>query len=151
MGARKDLALRVIRSKFAEWRRTKRHGDPIPAALWDEVHALEERVGRTRLALDLGLNASELAFQMELRGAATAQGASPGTASPRTPAPMATTSVAITKVVSVPMPPPLARAGGAAAVEVEAPSGWILRLQAETSPEFLRVFVESTWRAGGAP
>jgi hypothetical protein len=148
MGARKDLALRAIRAKFAEWRRTKRHGDSIPAALWDEVHALEERVGRTRLALELGLNASELGFQLELRGSGS--GSTPGTACPKAsvPAATATTSVAITKVVSVPMPPPLARAGGAA-IEVEAPSGWILRLQAEASPDFVRVFVEATGRAGG--
>jgi hypothetical protein len=150
MGARKDLALESVRSKFARWRRTKRQGDAIPAVLWDEVHALERRVGRTRLALDLGLNSSEMAFQMELRGSDVLRGAASGAASPQAPVSMAAPSVAITKVVSVPMPPLQARAGGAA-VEVEAPSGWVLRLPAEASPEFVRVFVEAAGRVGGGP
>jgi hypothetical protein len=146
VGARKDLALRSIRSKFAEWRRAKWHGDPIPAALWDEVHALERRVGRTRLALDLGLNASELAFQMELRGRAAAGAAQTPHTPAQAPTSVATASVSITKVVSVPLRP---EPRGGAVVEVQAPSGWILRLQAEASPEFLRTFIEAASRAGG--
>jgi hypothetical protein len=42
VGARKELAPRSIRSKFAELRRAKRHGDPIPAALWDEVEGVND-------------------------------------------------------------------------------------------------------------
>jgi len=109
--------------------------------LWDEVHALEERVGRSRLALDLGLNASELAFQMNLRG-----GSQPPVGGPP-PARVATSTIAITKVVSVPLPPSPSRGG--AAVEIESPSGWILRLQPEASPDFVRAFVEATGRIGG--
>jgi len=114
--------------------------------LWDEVHALEERVGRSRLALDLGLNASELAFQMNLRGGSTpSAGGPPPVVLP--PARVATSTIAITKVVSVPLPPSPSRGG--AAVEIESPSGWILRLQPEASPDFVRAFVEATGRIGG--
>lgn len=141
MGARKDFALRSIRTKFADWRRTRRVGESIPSVLWDEVHALEERVGRSRLALDLGLNASELAFQMNLRG-----GSLPPVGGPP-PARVVTSTIAITKVVSVPLPPSPSRGG--AAVEIESPSGWILRLQPEASPDFVRAFVEATGRIGG--
>ena len=145
MGARKDFALRSIRTKFADWRRTKRAGESIPSMLWDEVHALEERVGRSRLALDLGLNASELAFQMNLRG-----GSQPpiGVATPALPPParVATSTIAITKVVSVPLSPSSSCKG--AAVEIESPAGWILRLQPEASLDFVRAFVEATGRIG---
>ena len=148
MGARKDFALRSIRTKFADWRLTRRVGDSIPSALWDEVHALEKRVGRSRLALDLGLNASELAFQMNLRGGAKVLdcgnvGRPPPVVPPT--ARVATSTIAITKVVSVPLPP--SRRG--AAVEIESPSGWILRLQPEASSDFVRAFVEATGRIGG--
>lgn len=150
VGARKDFALESIRSKFADWRRTKRSGEAIPAVLWDEVYALEARVGRSRLALDLGLNTSELAFQMNLRGGAKVQDCekvqvqAQVSKAPLLPR-VATSAVAITKVVSVPLPESRPRA----AVEIEAPSGWLLRLQAEASPEFLRVFVEALGRIGG--
>ncbi len=145
MGARKDFALRSIRTKFADWRRTRRVGESIPSSLWDEVHALEGRVGRSRLALDLGLNASELAFQMNLRGGSKPPVGGPPAVPP--PASLATSTIAITKVVSVPLPPSPARSS--AAVEIESPSGWILRLQPEASPDFVRAFVEATSGIGG--
>jgi len=154
VGARKDFALRSIRSKFAEWRRSKKHGDPVPDVLWDEVHALEKRIGRTRLGLDLGLNSSDVAFQMNLRGGSKASPralAEPAKPPPKpAPAPslsagVATQTIAITKVVSVPFGP----ARSSAAVEIESPSGWVMRLQADVAPEFLRAFVEATSRIGG--
>ena len=148
MGARKDFALRSIRTKFADWRRTKRVGESIPSVLWDEVHALEERVGRSRLALDLGLNASKVAFQMNLRGGSKVlNDGNVGRLPPVVPptARVATSTIAITKVVSVPLPP----SHSSAAVEIESPSGWILRLQPDASPDFMRAFVEATGRIGG--
>ena len=152
MGARKDLALRSIRTQFAEWRRSKKGGDCIPDVLWDEVHALEEQIGRTRLALYLGLNASELAFQMNLRGSSKSSAfCEPANQMPvsneeRSSSPgIAPQTVAITKVVSV----PFASARSGAAVEIESPSGWVMRLQADVAPEFLRVFVEATAGIGG--
>jgi len=151
MGARKDLALKSIRRKFEVWRSNRRNGEEVPAALWDDFHALEGRFGRTNLAKALGLNSSDVAFQMNLRGARVEIESRPLEAVAAPKAFTASQTVAITKVVSVPMPPPQARTGGAAAVEVQAPSGWILRLQAEASPEFLRVFVEAAGRAGGVP
>jgi len=69
MGARKDLALKSIRRKFEVWRSNRRNGEEVPAALWDDFHALEGRFGRTNLAKALGLNSSDVAFQMNLRGA----------------------------------------------------------------------------------
>jgi hypothetical protein len=154
MVARKDLALASIRSKFADWRRSKKHGDPIPDFLWDEVHALEKRIGRTRLARDLGLNGADMAFQMSLRGEVGAVPVSAaGTAVPPQKADLATPpspssasqTVAITKVVSVPFAP----TRSSAAVEIESPSGWVMRLQADASPDFLRAFVEATIGMGG--
>jgi hypothetical protein len=144
VGARKDFALRSIRTKFADWRRTRCVGESVPSALWDEVHALEEHVGRSRLALYLGLKASEMAVQMNLRAGSNSPAGGPPPAVP--PARVATSTIAITKVVSVPLPPQPLRSS--AAVEIESPSGWILRLQSEASADFLRAFVEATNRFG---
>jgi hypothetical protein len=146
VGARKDYALRSIRTKFADWRRTRRVGESIPPALWDEVHALEEHVGRSRLALYLGLNASELASQMNLRTGSKPPAGGPQPVEAPTSR-VATSTIAITKVVSVPLPPSPSRKS--AAVEIESPSGWILRLQPDASPDFVRAFVEATGRLGG--
>ena len=145
MGARKDFALRSIRTKFADWRRKRRVGESIPHALWDEVHALEEHVGRSRLALYLGLNASETASQMNLRSGSKPHVGVPPALPP--PARVATSTIAITKVVSVPLPP--SPSHSSSAVEIESPSGWILRLQPEASPDFVRAFVEAIGRIGG--
>ena len=144
MGARKDYALRSIRTKFADWRRTRRVGESVPSALWDEVHAHEEHVGRSRLALYLGLNASEMAVQMNLRSGSKSPAGGPPPAVP--PAPVATSTIAITKVVSVPLPPQALRSS--VAVEIESPSGWIMRLQSDASADFVRAFVQATGRIG---
>ena len=155
MAGRKDLALRSIRKKFEEWRSNRRSGEEIPAALWDEVHALEGRFGRTSLAKELGVNSSEMAFQMRLRGGSPGGlGVPTEPLSPSAPAsaPGALTSsqtVAITKVVSVPFAPEGSLASVVA--EVESPSGWILRLHSEAASGIVTSFVEATSRLGGRP
>lgn len=141
MGARDDLALRSVQTKFAEWRSKKRGGESIPSALWDEVYTLEGRVGRSRVASALGLNTSQLAFEMNLRGGSTPSDDGPP------PSRVATSTVAITKIVSVPLPPSPSRTS--TAVEIESPSGWVMRLQSEASADFVRAFVEATSRVGG--
>jgi hypothetical protein len=156
MGARKDLALRSIRKKFEEWRRCRRHGEEIPASLWDEVHSLESHFGRTNLAKALRLNSSDMAFQMNLRGAGvggplvSAVSASRCHAHEAATAQASTTShtIAITKVVSVPFEAAGPLTGVVA--EVESPSGWVLRLRSAGSAEILAAFVDATSRMGGA-
>lgn len=154
MGARKDLALRSVRKKFDEWRRNRRNGEEIPASLWDEVHALESRFGRTNLAKALGLNSSDMAFQMNLRGTGIggAVVSAPELGSQGRAASQAVTTsqtVAITKVVSIPFEAAGPLAGVVA--EVESPSGWVLRLRSENASGVLAAFVEATARLGGAP
>ena len=154
MGARKDLALRSIRRKFEQWRSSRRSGEEIPASLWDDVHALESEFGRTNLAKVLGLNSSDMAFQMNLRGGSVASAVMPSespslaaAASPR--ALSSPPTVAITKVVSVPFEKGGALAGVVA--EVQSPSGWVLRLRSDAALDVLVSFIEATGRAGGRP
>jgi hypothetical protein len=155
MGARNDQALKGIRAKFAEWRRHKRHGEPVHPSLWDEFRRLEGQFGRTRLAKELGLNHAKVAFQMNLRRGepwATAPAAlrteAATRAEGRTEARVTSSqTVAITKVLSVPFSSP--SRGGLAVVEVESPSGFVLRLPPEASPDFLRAFVQATGCLGG--
>ena len=148
MGAHKDLALRSIILRFAEWRRSRKCGECIPDVLWDEVHALECQIGRTRLTRELGLNGAKVSFQMLLRGSAKSSvliepvTPKPGSNEPpRAASKITPPTVSITKVVSVPFGP---AQSSAAAVEIESPSGWVMRLQADAAPEFLRAFVEAT-------
>lgn len=153
MDTRTDLALKAIRRKFKDWRSSRRNGEEIPAALWDDVHALESRFGRTNLAKALGLNSSDMAFQMNLRGAGdaiTADAMSKLEAPAMLGAPRTLTAsqtVAITKVVSVPFEAAGPLAGVVA--EVASPSGWVLRLRSESAAGLLAAFIEATSRTGG--
>ena len=135
-------SLKEARREFALWRKSKKHGDRIPARLWSLACQVVSELGPTTVAKELGLNSNQLKFEMGLRATHEPVSAEPTVplALPQPPP----SRITVTKVVAV----STEAVDSQGEWEVVSPCGWRFRSRGVAQESQVRAFVMAI-RGGG--